>query len=108
MDDVKKCSKCKTFSTKSNFYYDKTKKDGYRPSCNFCCKKIYYDNQNRILNNHKIYNKNSRSKINAYERLKRKTDFIFNLFCNKRRRTNKAFKSQTIEKFNKTIDSIGC
>ena len=57
MDDVKRCSKCKTVSSKSNFYKDITKKDGYRPSCNFCCKKYYYDNQNQILNNNEIYKK---------------------------------------------------
>ena len=72
MDDVRRCSKCKTTSSKSNFYKDRTKNDGYRPSCKFCCKKYYYDNQDRILNNHKICNKNNRSKINAYERLKKK------------------------------------
>ena len=104
MDDVRKCSKCKTFSPMSIFYKDRTKKDGFRPSCKFCCKKYYHDNQNRKLNNHKICNKNNRSKINDYERLKRKTDFNFNLFCNIGRRTNKAFKCQNIEKTNKTMD----
>ena len=54
--DVKKCSKCGTFSSKSNFFKDITNKDGYRPSCKICCQKIY-NNQNRILNNHKNYNK---------------------------------------------------
>ena len=67
--DLKKCSICKMISPKSNFVKDITKKDGYRPSCKICCQKCDYDNQNRILNNHKIYNKNNRSKINAYERL---------------------------------------
>ena len=54
MDDVKRCSKCKTISSKSNFYKDRTENDGYRTSCKFCCKTYYYDNQNRILNNHEI------------------------------------------------------
>ena len=35
-DLVKKCSKCKTISLKSNFYKDITKKDGYRPSYKRC------------------------------------------------------------------------
>ena len=107
-DDVKRCAKCKTRSSKSNFYKDITKKDGYRPSCKFCRKKYCFDNQDQILNNNKIYKKNNRSKINAYERLKRKTDFNFKKLCNIRKRTNKAFKSQFIEKTNKTIDLIGC
>ena len=98
--DVKKCSKCKTIFSKSNFYKDITKNDGYRPSCKDCSKKYYYNNQTRILND-----KNNRSKINTYERLKRKNDPNFNLFCNIRHRTKYAFKSQTIEKIN---DLIGC
>ena len=55
----------------------------------------------------KEYKKKNRSKINSCERQKRKTDFKCKLICNIRRRTNKAFKSQTI-KTNKTIDLIGC
>ena len=39
MDDVKKCSKCKTSSPKSNFFEDITKKDDYRPSCKIRCQK---------------------------------------------------------------------
>ena len=105
MDDMKRCSMCKTISSKSNFNKDITKNDGYRSSCNFCSKKYFYNNQTRLLNNHKIYNKNNRSKINAYERLKRRTDFNFNLFCNIRQRTKYAFKSQTIEK---PISLLGC
>ena len=104
-EDWKRCSKCRTKFSKSNFYKDITKNDGYRPSCKFCCQKYYYDNQNRKLNNHKIYNKINRSKTNTYERLKRKNDPNFNLFCNIRQRTKYAFKSQTFEKIN---DLIGC
>ena len=107
-EDLRKCSKCKTFSSKSNFSIDITKKDGYRPSCKICCQKYFYNFQNRILNNHKNYNKKNRSKINAHERQKRKTDFNFKLICNIRRRTNLAFKSRNIKKINKTIDLIGC
>ena len=103
--DIKICSKCKILSSISNFYRDITKNDGYRPSCKICSKKYYYNNQTRILNDKKTYNKNNRSKINTYERLKRKNDPIFNLFCNIRHRTKYAFKSQTIEKIN---DLIGC
>ena len=104
-EDLKRCSKCRTISLKSNFYKDITKNDGYRPSCKFCCQKYFYDNQNRILNNHKIYNEINRSKINTYERLKRKNDPNFNLFCNIRQRTKYVFKSQTNDKIN---DLIGC
>ena len=104
MDEIKRCSKCKMIYLKSNFYKDITKNDGYRPSCKICCQKYYYNNQNRLLNNQKIYNKNNRSKINAYERQKRKTDCIFNISCKIRQKTNYAFKSH----INKMNIIIGC
>ena len=104
MDEVKRCSKCKTIYSKSNFYKDRTTNDGYRPSCKICTNHYYYDNRNRILNNHKIYNKENRSKINAYERQKRKNDCKFNLFGKIRQKTNYAFKSQ----INKMNTLIGC
>ena len=105
MNELKQCSKCKMIYLKSNFYKDITKYDGHRPSCKSCCQKYYYNNQNRLLNNQKIYNKNNRSKINSYERQKRKNDSNFNLFCNIRTRTYKAFRSQNIYKIN---NLIGC
>ena len=41
MDEVRKCSTCKTISSKFSFYKERTKKDGYRPSCKICCKSCY-------------------------------------------------------------------
>ena len=102
--DVKKFSKCKLFFSKSDFHKDITKYDGYRSSCKRCTNQYYYDNQNRILDNHKIYIKNNRSKINAYERDKRKFDSNFNLHCSIRQKTSRAFKSPN-KKLNKLI---GC
>ena len=48
-------------------------------------KKNYLDNQDRLPNKQKFYNKKNRSKINAYERQRRKTVFNFKLICNIRR-----------------------
>ena len=89
---------------KSNFYEDITKNDGHRPSCKRCTNIYYYDNQDRILDNHKIYNKNNRWKIYTYERLKRKNDPNFNLFCSIRHKTSYAFKSPN----NKINRLLGC
>ena len=50
----------------------------------------------------------NREKINAYERQRRQTDFNFKLICNIRVRTRQAFKSQNVEKLNKTFDLLGC
>ena len=103
-DLVKKCSKCKIVKLKSNFYKDRTKNDGYRPSCRICTNQYYYDNRNRILNDNKIYRKNNGYKINAYERDKRKSDTNFKLNCSIRQKTNYAFKSPN----NKMNLLIGC
>ena len=105
---VKKCRVCKIISLKSNFYKIKTKKDGYRSECISCCKDLYYDNRDQLLNNMKNYNKLNREKINLYEKNRRKNDFNFKLAHNIRVRTRQAFKSQNVEKLNKTFDLIGC
>ena len=102
--DVKKCSKCKLFFSKSDFYKDITKNDGYRSSRKRCTNQYYFDNQNRILDNHKTYIKNNRSKKNAYERDRRKSDSNFNLHCSIRQKSNRAFKSPN----NKMDKLIGC
>ena len=81
---------------------------GYRPSCKICCQKYYYINQDRILNNRKIYSKNNRSKRDAYERQKRLTDLNFKLVCNMRGRTNRALKTQNVRNINKKFDLIRC
>ena len=41
MDDVKECSKCKTFSSKSNFSQDIAKKGGLNPICKICRKETF-------------------------------------------------------------------
>ena len=106
-DLVKKCCICKTISLKSNFYKDRTKKDGYRPHCKICCKNYYHDNQNRMLIKNKIYKKQNREKTNIYEKNKRKTDLNNKIACNLRSRTSSAFKSQKFRKTNKTFDLLG-
>ena len=56
----------------------------------------------------KNYNKQNREKTNLYEKHKRRNDFNFKLAHNIRVRTRQAFKSQNVEKLNKTFDLIGC
>ena len=112
--------------------------NGFNPHCKFCRKKCYVDNQDRLLNNlkfynkenfdqlieyqkkynkqnrdqtieyHKKYNKQNRAKINIYEKNRRKTDSNFKFACNLRSLTDKAFKSQNVRKTNKTYDLLGC
>ena len=45
--DVRKCSKCKTFSSESNFHKDIKKLDGYRPECKFCTNQYHSKNREK-------------------------------------------------------------
>ena len=67
-DLVKKCRVCKNVSLKSNFYKNKTKKDGYASECISCrkqyynekrekTKKYYVENRERLINKQKLYEK---------------------------------------------------
>ena len=105
MDELKKCSKCKTISLKSKFNKDMNKNDGLNPICKVCRIGYYNEKREQRREYGKFYARKNRARINTYERLKRKNDPNFNLFCNIRQRTKYAFKSQTIEKIN---DLIGC
>ena len=123
---VKKCCRCKNILLKSNFYKNKTKRDGYASDC-ICCRKQYY-NENRqktkkYYEEHrdkikKYYNENqdrirkyrsdNKDKINERFRKRKDSDLNFKLACNLRSRTSMAFKSQNIRKINKTFDLLGC
>ena len=80
MDDERKCSKCKIFSSKSNFAEDITKIDGYRPECINCTKHYHYKNT---------------EKINLRERRRLAIHVNYRLIKNTRRRNHKAFNRKT-------------
>ena len=108
-DLVKKCSKCEIISLKSNFYKDRTKNDGYRSSCKICCKNYskqhYYDNQDRLLNKQKLYDRQNRAKINSNERMRRQSDINYRLIKNRRCRIYHALNVKT--KSSSTLDILG-
>ena len=90
MDDMRRCSKCKTISSKSNFYKDITKIDGYRPDCKYCTKQYRYEN---------------REERNIYLKNRRKMDLNFKLICNTRRRIYRALNGNS--KSSLTRDILG-
>ena len=96
MDDVKKCSKCGKFSSKSNFYKDISTKDGLNPICKNCGRGCFNENFDKIKNYTKQYEKNGKE-----------SDLNFKLACNLRSRTSKAFESRNSRKINKTYDLSG-
>ena len=65
---VEKRRVCEYISLKTNFNKKKTKKVGYISECRSCCKEYYYKNEDRLMNNIKIYNKENREKENIYEK----------------------------------------
>jgi hypothetical protein len=86
---MKKCSKCGKIKLLTEFYKDRTKKDGLRSACKVCCKeddKRYYKNnpekvreRNRIWRENnpeydKEYYKNNSEKIKEYCKKYRKNN----------------------------------
>ena len=132
--DVKKCSKCKTIFSKSNFYKDITKNDGLHPYCISCriqyynenrdktknyylenrdkIKNYYLENRDKLIKYQKLYDKQNRDKINTrmneYFKNRKQLDLNFKLVCNLRSRTNQAFKAHSVRKTNKTFELLGC
>ena len=90
MDDERTCSKCKTFSSKSNFYKNFTKTDGFRPQCIKCTKQYQYAN---------------REKRNLPERRRIAVDVKYRLFKNTRRRIHQVLKRKS--KSSSTKDILG-
>ena len=95
MDELKKCSKCKRTSSKSNFYRDISTKDGLNPICRNCRRGYYNENFDKNKNYRKQYDKN-----------RKESDLNFKLACNLRSRTSRASKAQNSRKINKTFDGL--
>ena len=66
MDELKKYSKCKTISLKSNFRKNKNRKDGLQAYCKNCIiqKQKQYDNENR--DKKREYYQTNRDRIKDY------------------------------------------
>ena len=60
------CNKCNEEKEISDFYKDKTKKDGYMKSCKSCKKDYGSINKDEILNKKKIYYSNNIEHIKEY------------------------------------------
>ena len=104
MDELKRCSKCKTISLKCNFNKDVSTRDGLNPICKVCRLGYYNEKREQKLQYQKLYTKQNRARINNYEKNRRKTDFNYKTAHNIRVRTNRAFKSLN----NEMNTLIGC
>ena len=74
--------------------------------------KSYVYNQDRLVSNQRLYDKQNRDKINTRmndcSRIRKESYLNFKLACNLRSRTYQAVKSQNVRKTNKTFDLLGC
>jgi hypothetical protein len=65
--ELKRCSKCTTWTALGEYHRDKTKEDGLRPKCKECrktdCLKYYKENREKVLASHRKYNKQNEEKI---------------------------------------------
>ena len=104
MDDMKRCSKCKTISLKCNFNKDVSTRYGLNPICKVCRLRYYNEKREQKLQYQKLYAKQNRMRINNYEKNKRKKDFNYKIAHNIRVKTNRAFKTLN----NKMNTLIGC
>ena len=113
---VKKYSKCRIISLKSNFHKDNTRNDGLYNQCKICRKEYYLDKQLRIkqyyLDNRdriKKYQLKNHEKIitqqREYKNNRYKTDINYRLICITRNRIRQALNRKT--KSSSTIDILG-
>lgn len=68
MVELKVCSKCKEPKELFLFNKNKARKDGYNNNCKSCCKEIYQNNKNIILERNKKYVDNNIEVIKEYRK----------------------------------------
>lgn len=116
---IKKCSKCSIEKKIERFTKSTRNKDGLYNQCKDCVKennirdkeKRKKYKENWLINNETYsseYNKKNRSKINKRKRNRLKTDHLFKMKTNLRKRTSKAFKNWFWEKDGSTEKLLGC
>lgn len=135
---MKICSKCKQEKPFEEFHKRSGRKSQYASHCKSCRaieeKARYEENKEKILSNRwkyvddnrdiinekqrnynlnnkcvRIeYTKNNREKLNSYQRNKRKSNCLFSLADNTRRRINHAFNVLGYKKNSNTDKILGC
>ena len=119
-DLVKKCSKCRIISLKSNFHKDNTRNDGLYNQCKVCRKHYYMKNSIKLIQKQKDYYLDYRDRIKEYQlknhdkiiaqkriysNNKYKSDINFRIISNTRRRIHHALNGKS--KSSLTRDILG-
>lgn len=111
----KRCSKCKTLKSITEFHKDKSHKDRLRNQCKICKNKYtrQYTIKNResISANKKEYRKNNGDAIKQRKKInyaRRQSDESYKLGCTLRRSLTRIIRSKDCNKIDKSIELIGC
>ena len=112
----KQCTKCKEFKTFQNFYKVKRNLGGLSHDCKCCrlksVKKYQELNSEKVLLQNTLYRKSNKEIIKSrkreYNQHKCKTDPIYVLKNNCRRRLYKAFKAKSWNKKNTSNELLNC
>lgn len=119
----KKCSKCESVKSLSEFDKDRSKKDGHYSCCKQCkkdyrnknlehCREYYTDWYNKNSDYYRNYRKNNKENKNSYQREysknKRNTDPLYKLRSNISCLIRKSIKRRGYTKKSKTYEILGC
>lgn len=110
--ETKICSKCKAEKDVCEFSRKTASSDGFMSHCKKCRsikeKKYRELNPEKNKNRRKKYYENNKDKHKLYFLERRKSEPIFKLSDNIRRRLNLFLKKQNMTKKNKTFNIVGC
>ena len=95
----KYCNKCKTTKDLSEFYF---RRDENRYETQ--CKRCNYDYRNKYKRDNDEYKK----RFNEYRKQKRLTDVNYAMKDRLRARLRKLLKAQNVDKYEKTLELLGC
>jgi len=66
--DTKRCTKCKEIKTLSEFYANKSRKDGKTSNCKLCMKEYRAERRDYYTGKHREWTAQNRDHVNAYNR----------------------------------------
>lgn len=110
--ETKVCTKCGRELSLSDFYNDRSKKDGKDSSCKECRKEHLEKNKEKIKEREKEYYEKNKEKIKdykkGYQKNRRKEDELFAVTLRCRARIGCFVRHGVYKKTSKTFEMIGC
>ena len=110
--ETKVCTKCGRELSLSDFYNDRSKKDGKESNCKECRKEHLENNKEKIKDCEKEYYEKNKEKIKdykkEYQKNRRKEDELFAVILRCRARIGCFVRHSVYKKTSKTFEMIGC